>query len=323
MNDTVKKYREIIENALKEDRFPEAPNNLYDPLRYFLQLGGKRMRPIVTLMAADLFSDKSKDAIPAAMSIELFHNFSLIHDDIMDAAPLRRNQATVHAKWNENIGILSGDALLIEAYKELTKYPPNILAQLLPVFNETAILVCEGQQFDMDFETAEHVEIDAYIDMIKKKTAVLLGCSLQMGAIVGGADEKSAQQCYDFGVNLGISFQLQDDLLDVYADQAKFGKQVGGDILANKKTYLYLKAFDDADEQQKLQFKALLTEQNPELKVSGVKAIYDSLNIPEKTEAQSTYFYNKALENLAEINCSPEKKQPLKDLADYLLHRQT
>src|SRR5690606_31980665 len=214
------------------------PKSLYDPLHYILSLGGKRIRPILTLAAAQMFSDNYKAAMPQSIAIEMFHNFSLIHDDIMDKAPLRRGKTTVHKKWNTNTAILSGDLLLIKAYEQLAQCKPNYLPEILHVFNKTATQVCEGQQFDMDFETAQTVTVNNYLEMIRLKTAVLLGCSLQIGAIIGAANQNDAQNCYTFGENLGIAFQLMDDYLDAFGNPEKFGKQVGGDILANKKTYL-------------------------------------------------------------------------------------
>ena len=280
------------------------------------------MRPVLTLMGCELFNSDFIIAKNAALSVELFHNFSLIHDDIMDEAPLRRGQETVHQKWNANIGILSGDALLILAYQQLTTYQPTILSELLPLFNQTAIEVCEGQQYDMDFESREDVSIEEYIQMIKYKTAVLLGCSLKMGAIVGGANTKDADELYNFGVNLGLAFQLQDDILDVYADQNKFGKQVGGDIIANKKTYLLLKAFEDADFTQKNTLNKLLTETDLNKKVAGVKAMYAILDIQSKTEEKMNEYYQIALSNLDAIQIPSSKKEPLLNLAHFLMGRE-
>jgi geranylgeranyl diphosphate synthase type II len=315
-------YQDFVETAIADYQLPESPNNLYEPISYFLALGGKRMRPVLALMSAELFGAPFQSAKNAALTVELFHNFSLIHDDIMDEAPLRRGQVTVHKKWSENVGILSGDALLIEAYKTLANHPPEQLAQLLPIFNQTASEVCEGQQLDMDFETMEKVEIYAYIKMIAYKTAVLLGCSLKMGAIVAGASNSDANDIYEFGVNLGVAFQIQDDILDVYADQNKFGKQVGGDIIANKKTFLLLKAFEVADATQLAEFKALASEKDSGLKIAKTKAIYADLDIKAKATARMNDYHNKAMENLAHIAASDEKKIPLRELATFLLGRE-
>jgi geranylgeranyl diphosphate synthase type II len=315
-------YQQLINKEIENLSFPKTPSNLYEPIKYFLGLGGKKMRPVLTLMGCELFKSDYKVALDAGLAVEIFHNFSLVHDDIMDEAPLRRGSETVHEKWNANIGILSGDALMIMAYQKLTNYSPEVLAKLLPLFNQTAIEVCEGQQYDMDFESRDDVSIDEYLHMIKFKTAVLLGCSLQMGAIIGESNESDSNELYNFGVNLGLAFQLQDDILDVYADQNKFGKQVGGDIIANKKTFLLLKAFEDANELQKSQLNELLTEQDLTKKVNGVKSVYADLKIKEKAEAKMNEFYKVALINLNNINIAEQKKHPLLDLAQYLMGRE-
>jgi len=315
-------YQDFVEAEITSYNLPASPNNLYEPITYFLGLGGKRMRPVLALMSAELFGSPFEAAKDAALSVELFHNFSLIHDDIMDAAPLRRGQETVHKKWSENVGILSGDALLIEAYKTLANYPPEILAKLLPVFNKTATEVCEGQQWDVDFETMETVKIDAYIKMIAYKTAVLVGCSLKMGAIVAGASDSDANDLYDFGVNLGLAFQIQDDILDVYADQNKFGKQVGGDIIANKKTFLLLKAMETANEAQLRELKALSTTDDTVQKIDQTMAIYGALDIKAKATDKMNEYHDMAMENLAHIALPEEKKTPLRDLAEFLLGRE-
>ena len=230
---------QLIETAISNLDLPNSPTNLYDPLRYFMTLGGKRMRPVFTLLAAEMFGKAKEEALPAALAVELFHNFSLIHDDIMDEAPLRRKQQTVHTKWNMPIAILSGDVLLVKAYQELCKQDSRQLADLMEVFNKTAVEVCEGQQKDMDFETQEHVSLEDYIEMIRLKTSVLLGCAMELGAIVADQSIENRNLAYEFGVEIGLAFQIQDDILDLYADPEKFGKQVGGDVLSNKKTFLY------------------------------------------------------------------------------------
>lgn len=316
------RYQELITKELAGYKFREEPGNLYDPIRYFLTLGGKRMRPVLALMGAELFDGKLEDAIHAGMAVELFHNFSLIHDDIMDEAPLRRGKETVHTKWNTNIGILSGDALMIESYKCLANYEPKILAELLPLFNQTAIEVCEGQQMDMDFESESVVSTEDYIQMIAFKTAVLLGCSLKMGAITAGASKEDADDLYQFGLNLGIAFQVQDDILDVYADQNKFGKQVGGDIIANKKTFLLLQALKDANPSQKERFDSLLLSKDPAVKVKGVMELYDELDIYQKATAKKNYYHDIAMDNLKHIKVNDDKKVPLRELAGFLLERE-
>jgi len=322
MMNSIKTYQDFIEEEIKRLPLSKEPNHLYEPISYFLKLGGKRMRPVLTLMGCELFNVDFKEAKEASIAIELFHNFSLIHDDIMDEAPLRRGQKTVHTKWNDNVGILSGDALLILAYQALSTYPSDVLKDILPLFNQTAIEVCEGQQYDMDFESRNDVSIDEYITMIKYKTAVLLGCSLKMGAIIGGATPKDAEELYLFGVNLGLAFQLQDDILDVYADQNKFGKQVGGDIIANKKTYLLLKAFEDADTIETKALNTLLREKDLDNKVKGVKFIYAELNIKEKAEQKMNKYYQTALTNLEKIKLPTVKKEPLFNLAQFLMGRE-
>lgn len=321
MINNISVYQNFIKAEIEMLSIPDSPNNLYDPITYFLKLGGKKMRPVLTLMGCELFDTNYKKAKGAALAVELFHNFSLIHDDIMDEAPLRRGNETVHQKWNSNIGILSGDALLVIAYQQLASYEPTILAQLFPLFNQTAIEVCEGQQYDMDFESRNDVAIEDYLQMIKFKTAVLLGCSLKMGAIVGGANESDAQELYNFGVNLGLAFQLQDDILDVYADQNKFGKQVGGDIIANKKTYLLLKAFEDSNSAQRSILNSLMVESDLEKKVNGVKAIYEELDVKGKAELKMDAYYKISLNNLDAIQISEEKKKPLLELAHFLMGR--
>ena len=316
-------YQQSIEKAISNLNFPDQPNNLYDPLKYFMKIGGKRMRPILALMACELFEKPREDAMNVALAVEIFHNFSLIHDDIMDEAPLRRGHETVHKKWNPNVAILSGDVLFVKAYSLLANYNGDTLSDLLQIFNKTAIEVCEGQQWDMDFETSESVSIPDYLKMIANKTAVLLGCSLEMGAIVANAKKEDRQALYKFGVNLGTAFQLQDDLLDVYGDTEKFGKQIGGDILSNKKTFLLLTAQNTANEQQK---ETLIKWQNstPNAeKVEGVIKLYDELNIKQLTEGKIQEFYQAAMANLEALSVSEIQKQPLRILSDFLMNRES
>ncbi|MFK8045045.1 MAG: polyprenyl synthetase family protein [Crocinitomicaceae bacterium] len=315
-------YQKSIEKELDSFEFSNNPANLYDPLRYFLKIGGKRMRPILALMACELYDKDLSQALNASMAVELFHNFSLIHDDIMDQAPLRRGKDTVHVKWNENIAILSGDVLLVKSYQAISQYESKIALELLKLFNQTAIEVCEGQQWDMDFETTKNVSIADYIQMIKYKTAVLVGCSLEMGAIVAEASSKDRKALYDFGVNLGLAFQLQDDLLDVFADQSKFGKQVGGDILANKKTFLLLTAFQDADEKQEKVLIDLQKETDGPLKIEKTKEIYKELNIKLKTQNKIDEFYKMAMNNFNSIAVPNSKKEPLLELSNFLINRE-
>lgn len=300
-----------------------SPKELYEPEDYILSLGGKRLRPILALIACDLFDRAPDYALNSALCVELFHNFSLIHDDILDQAPLRRNQPTVHMKWNSNIAILSGDVMLVKAYRVLEKYPAEEFKHLVSLFTQTAIEVCEGQQMDMNFETADRVTANDYLKMISCKTAVLLGCSLRMGAINAGASEKDQQNIYEFGQHLGIAFQLLDDLLDAYAEGADFGKMTGGDILANKKTYLLIKAFELADNRQQKELHQLLKMDKTlaEEKINGIKLIFDELDIKKLCLKKADEHTRKAIEHLNTLHVNENKKQQLKQLALELLHR--
>lgn len=308
----------FVESKVEGHTFPAEPANLYDPLRYFTTLGGKRMRPVLTLMSGQLFGIQKEESIHAALCIELFHNFSLIHDDIMDAAPTRRGKTTVHEKWNSNIAILSGDVLFVEAYQQLTHYSDERLSKLLKRFNETAIEVCEGQQMDMDFETRDQVSEAEYIEMIRLKTSVLLGCALEFGAILGRQTAEQSTLLYDFGVNLGIAFQIQDDILDLYADPEKFGKQVGGDILSNKKTLLLIEALKTSDSRVS---DLLIMTPNQE-KINFAKELFLELNIKSVVEKKQNAYYDLALSQLKNLHLSESFKQPLFDLAAYLVQRE-
>lgn len=315
--------QERIAQGLAELDIPEQPANLYDPMRYMLQIGGKRVRPLLTLMAADLFSIPDLErAVPAAMAVELFHNFSLVHDDIMDNAPLRRGHRTVHEKWDANVAILSGDNLLIMAYAQLAKSPANALPAILETFNTMAAQVCEGQQLDMDFEQATAVNIDQYLHMIRLKTSVLLGAALKIGALLAGAGATEAQLIYDFGVGVGIAFQLQDDILDVYGDPGQFGKQRGGDILANKKTYLLLKALEMADAATRTKLNDWLADHSdPSAKIKNVTAIYNALGVRKEVEAAKQLYIEQAYHALNHIPVDTTRKAPLRELAHTLLSR--
>lgn len=314
---------QLIEEGIVRLKFPEKPQNLYDPLRYFMTLGGKRMRPLLTLLGTELFDKKAETALQTALAVEVFHNFTLIHDDIMDGAPLRRSKATVHTQWNSNIAILSGDVLMVFAYQLLVEQHPEKAVELLKVFNKTAIEVCEGQQLDMDFELREDVTIDAYIEMIRLKTSVLLGCALELGAIIADADTKDRKHLYDFGQYVGIAFQIQDDILDLYADPKDFGKQVGGDVISNKKTLLNLKAFEMADDSQREQLKKLMSETDPVKKVNAVRNIYDLIGVRVSCEHQMQLFYEKAMSSIALVGVAETKKNDLISLAAALMHRTT
>ena len=315
-------YTTYIEKEIEGLDFPLTPSNLYDPLRYFMQLGGKRMRPILTLLGTELFGEKKEKAINAALSVETFHNFSLIHDDIMDEAPLRRNQATVHHKWNQNIAILSGDVLFVKAFQLLAKHEPHQLANLLELFNKTAIEVCEGQQMDMDFETRSDVTIEEYIEMIRLKTSVLLGCALEMGAIVANASQSDKKLLYTFGQHIGIAFQIQDDILDLYADPEKFGKQVGGDVISNKKTLLNLTAIELASSDQKEQLTQLSLSVDFDNKIKVTTEIYNAIGARAACEVVMQKHYEIALKALDAIEVTASQKIPLIKLAESLMLRE-
>ena len=317
----LKAYTELVERKLSELSLPAKPGNLYDPLRYLLNIGGKRVRPILTLLGAELFGVSNDKVINQALAVELFHNFTLMHDDIMDEAPLRRGQSTVHEKWGNNTAILSGDVLMIYAYEQLSLGANDHLKDLFERFNRTAIEVCEGQQMDMDFETREDVTPSEYVEMIRLKTSVLLGCALEFGAIMAGASSEDRKHLYDFGVHVGLAFQIQDDILDLYADPEKFGKQVGGDVLADKKTLLFLLAKDNATDSQIAELNALKFETDPALKVEKTRSLFDDINARGLCEAEKANHYEEALSSLELINVDPARKNKLKGLAAYLLER--
>ncbi|PSK92206.1 polyprenyl synthetase family protein [Taibaiella chishuiensis] len=301
--------------------FPEQPANLYDPCRYLLEAGGKRVRPALCLMANELFGTITEDAFKAAAAIELFHNFTLIHDDIMDKAPLRRGKPTVHAKYGLTAGILSGDVMSIFSFDCLSRVNPVFLPRVLSVYNKTAVEVCEGQQWDMDFEVQETVSIEQYLHMITLKTSVLLAASMQIGAILGGATEAQAALLYEFGKNLGIAFQLQDDYLDTFGEEAKTGKQPGGDIRANKKTFLMIKCRELAGAAATQLLGELLLRDDEE-KVEQVTGLLRDLEVDAISRSMIHEFSDKAFGNLEQLDIEPAKKQPLMALAAYLLNRQ-
>jgi len=314
--DLVTKFEERFTASLP---FAPSPATLYDPCRYLLRLGGKRVRPILCLMGNELFNDISEDAWYGAFGIELFHNFTLIHDDIMDKAPLRRGHPTVHAKYGPTAGILCGDVMSIYAYDQLA-YIKRSLPQVLHLFNKTAIEVCEGQQLDMDFESRSDVRIDEYIHMITLKTSVLLACALKMGALTGGGLGDNANKLYEFGKNLGIAFQLQDDYLDAYADTDKLGKQNGGDIKANKKTYLLLKALGNANPVQRKEIEGLLSEDSAD-KVRNMLSLYAATGANEACKTAIKEYAQKAFACFEDVAIPAKRKQPLFELANYLLQR--
>lgn len=317
----LKKLQQKIESELLNLKVSDQPASLYEPIRYFLNIGGKRIRPILVMLAAELFNKSAQSVLNQALAVELFHNFTLIHDDIMDKAPLRRGVPTIHERWNESQGILSGDVLLIVAYQYLMKSEEQHLGALAQAFNKMAIEVCEGQQLDMDFENRHDVQIEEYINMIRLKTSVLLGCALELGAIVAQASDSDKTHLYEFGVNIGIAFQIQDDILDVYADASKFGKQVGGDIIANKKTYLYLKARSSANTEQNLVFEQQMNNSKHEEKVRVIRELYNQLEVRKHAEQTMNAYYQKAMHHLQNIQVDENKKAPLIALSDYLMNR--
>lgn len=303
--------------------YQTEPKNLYEPVGYALSMGGKRLRPVMALMACNLFSETVEKAFPVALAIELFHNFTLLHDDIMDGAEMRRNNLSVYKKYNENIAILSGDAMSIMAYNYLLKCNSTEPAPMVRLFSRTALEVCEGQQFDMDFESRLDVSIPEYLEMIRLKTAVLLASSLKLGAMSANAPEKIADQLYDFGLNLGIAFQLQDDLLDVFADQDKFGKKIGGDIVSNKKTFLLLKALEISDDSTKEIIHDWMNKQDfdENEKIRVITEVYNQLDIKRITEIYIDEFYQLALDILKEISLAAETKVELIQLANLIMNR--
>ena len=302
------------------DHFPAQPETLYDPNRYFLQLGGKRVRPVLCLMGNELFDDITADAWQVATAIELFHNFTLIHDDIMDKAPLRRGMQTVHEKFGESTALLSGDVMLVKAYDYLNRIAPSYASAIIHLFNQTARQVCEGQQLDMDFEKASTVSINSYLQMISLKTSVLLAASLKMGAIIGGALERNQNLLYEFGRKLGLAFQVQDDYLDAFGDPEKFGKQVGGDIIANKKTFLLIHALETCNPTQRAALEQHLQNDSPG-KVAGVLSIFRDCKVDAWAMELKEQFVREAFEHLEDVAVLSKRKEPLKQLAYFLVQR--
>lgn len=319
----ISQYQDFFIEYLKNQNIHKEPTNLYEPIEYILGLGGKRMRPVLTLMAAEVFDTDYKVALPAAMAVEVFHNFSLVHDDIMDDAPLRRGQVTVHEKWDLNTGILSGDAMLILAYQYFEQYEPEVFRNLAKLFSKTALEVCEGQQWDVDFEQRNNVTIPEYLKMIEGKTAVLVAAAMKMGAIVAKTSEKEGDLIYDFGLNLGLAFQLQDDYLDAFGDPETFGKQVGGDIIENKKTYLYLKALEFSTPEKAAELQKLFSlqlEDNTE-KIETAKTIFNESGASKSTQEAIEMFTFKAFETLDKMDINAEKKDILRTFGQNLMGR--
>jgi geranylgeranyl diphosphate synthase type II len=317
------KYQQEFVEYLKDHSTVKEPLGLYEPIQYILNLGGKRLRPVLTLLTADIFNGDYKKALDAALSVEVFHNFSLVHDDIMDDAPLRRGKKTVHEKWNVNTGILSGDAMLIMAYQLFENYEPEVFQSLAKLFSKTALEVCEGQQYDVDFEIRNNVSISEYLKMVEYKTAVLVAAAMQMGAIVAKASEQDQNNIYEFGKNLGIAFQLQDDYLDAFGNPETFGKQLGGDIIENKKTYLFIKALEFSGENDKAKLKELYSGsvKNNEDKIENVKRLFISSGSSEATKKAIQDYTNRAFEVLNTLNISEGNKKLLKQFGNDLMNR--
>ena len=311
-----------FETKFNVRHFPKEPQTLYDAAQYILAIGGKRVRPVCVLMGNELFADINQDAWQVAAAIELFHNFSLIHDDIMDKAPLRRGMQTVHAKYGDATALLAGDVMFAQAYDYLTRIDLSYVQKIIKLFNQTSKEVCEGQQIDMDFEQMQNVGMEQYIQMITLKTSVLLAASLQLGAILGGAGEGNQQHIYSFGKNLGIAFQIQDDYLDAFGDPEKFGKQIGGDILSNKKTFLLLHAIEVATANQKNEIDTLIST-NPTDKVEKMLTIYKDCKVDEWAKELKEKYYKTAIKNLEDVAVLDIRKKPLYELATYLMERES
>lgn len=321
---TAENIHNIVNQAITEIMWDNEPVGLYAPIDYVLALGGKRIRPALMLMSANLFSDNVEAALKPAIGIEIFHNFTLLHDDIMDMAPVRRKQPTVHMKWDENTAILSGDAMLIKAYQYMAGIPADKLAEGLAVFSKAALEVCEGQQYDMEFESRNDVSQEEYLEMIRLKTAVLLGAGLQLGAIIGGANKQDAQLLYDFGINIGLAFQLKDDLLDVYGDSSTFGKQIGGDILCNKKTYLLINALQKADSENKKCLQNWIAKSDFDAgdKIKAVTSIYTQIGVKALCEKKMDEYFTQGLNCLEKVSVSPDKKKIITQIANQLMSRE-
>ena len=305
-------------------QFTRTPKGLYDPVSYVLSLGGKRIRPVLMLMAYNLYREDVKSILQPATGIEVYHNYTLLHDDLMDRADMRRGKATVHKVWNDNVAILSGDAMLVLAYQFMAQCASEKLKDVMDLFSLTALEICEGQQLDMEFEQRKDVKEDEYIEMIRLKTSVLLAASLKIGAILGGASKEDADALYDFGVNLGLAFQLKDDLLDVYGDPLRFGKNIGGDILCNKKTYLVIKAFEHANTDQEALLSDWFTREtfDPQEKIAAVTRLYNEIGVKALCENRIVEYSKRASESLNRVNVPAENKQELETMMNELMHRE-
>lgn len=315
------KALEVFERHLHRFEINGKPDELYMPIKYTLEMGGKRIRPVLLLMAGSLFTNNCQKMLDAALGLEMFHNFTLVHDDIMDNAPLRRGKETVHQKWNRDIAILSGDVMFVRASQLVSSGSGLYLKEILDLFYSSAILVCEGQQMDMNFESEGDVSIADYLEMIEKKTAVLIACSMQMGAIMGGAKLEDARHLYEFGRHIGIAFQLQDDILDAFAKDERFGKRIGGDIISDKKTFLLLKAMELADEKTSAEIAEAMQTSSSGEKVEKMLQIFEKLDIKNIAEQKMQQYFNMGMECLEKVDVSDNEKLPLRDLAQTLMHR--
>jgi len=320
---TIEEYQNLIQSAIEKEIIHREPIELYEPINYTLSIGGKRLRPLLTLLTCDIFDGKIQEALYPAIGLETFHNFTLLHDDIMDKAPIRRGLPTVYKKWDSNRAILSGDTMMVMAYNYILASPKDLLFEIFTVFNKLGQEVCEGQQYDMNFETDSHVTLDKYLTMIKLKTAVLLGGSMQVGAIIAKTSKKNIQLIYDFGESVGMAFQLQDDLLDAFGVEEVFGKKNGGDIRTNKKTFLYLKAMELGSEKQQQELSHLysILDENDDNKVKRVLDIFKDLKIEAETRKLMKCYYDKGFKILGETDLAQEKKLILIKLANSLLKR--
>ena len=319
----LQKYFDTIESALSQIEYAPSPDGLYAPVRYELSLGGKRVRPLLTLLACEMFGGDCRRAVDAAVGLEVFHNFTLLHDDVMDKADVRRGKPTVHKVWDENTAILSGDAMQIIAFRYIARTPAPHTAAVIDWFLKTALEICEGQQFDMEFENRNDVSEAEYLEMIRLKTSVLLAASLKLGALLGGAPQEDAERLYDFGVNLGLAFQLKDDWLDVYGDPKVFGKNIGGDILCNKKSYLLIQALERASDDQRKELERWLAADEfvPAEKIAAVTRLYDAIGVGALCEEKIQAYTRQAEENLLRVEVEPGRKQELQKLMEALMRR--
>lgn len=321
---TASELLDIVKGHIAGLQFTRTPKGLYDPVSYVLSLGGKRIRPVLMLMAYNLYREDVKSILQSATGIEVYHNYTLLHDDLMDRADMRRGKATVHKVWNDNVAILSGDAMLVLAYQFMAQCASERLKDVMDLFSLTALEICEGQQLDMEFEQRKDVKEGEYIEMIRLKTSVLLAASLKIGAILGGASKEDADALYDFGVNLGLAFQLKDDLLDVYGDPLRFGKNIGGDILCNKKTYLVIKAFEHANTDQEALLNDWFTREtfDPQEKIAAVTRLYNEIGVKALCENRIVEYSKRASESLNRVNVPAENKQELETMMNELMHRE-